>query len=55
MAAGVGIGKAWEPTWKELHSQGAQTANRWLPPILTLLVVVGAVVVLVILDSVKND
>ena len=31
------------------------TANRWLPPILTILAVAGVVVVLIILDAAKND
>lgn len=55
VAAGISIGRAWEPTWKELHANGAARANPWLPPILTILAVVGVVVVLVVLDSAKND
>ena len=55
IAAGVSIGKAWEPTWKELQANGAMRANPWLPPILTILAVAGVVVVMVILDAAKND
>ena len=55
IAGGIGIGRAWEPTWKELKAQGAKRANVWLPPLLTLLVLVGFVVVMVVVESARHD
>lgn len=51
IGAGIAIGRTWQGPWEKLKANGAQRANVWLPPLLTVL----AFAVLVIALALTSD
>jgi hypothetical protein len=45
IVGGVQIGRAWQGPWASLRERGAQRANLWLPPLLTVLAILGVAMI----------
>lgn len=53
VTGGLAVGRQWEEQWKQLAAMGAGRANGWLPPVVTVMVLIGFVAVATLLEVVS--